>query len=328
MRSASRLAWLLLLGACSLPREPEKLERFEYTEAHMGTTVGIVLYAPDRETADRAAAAAYAEFGALDARMSDYRPESELSRLSAASGTGSREISAPLAEVLSASVRFARETGGAFDVTLGPVVRLWRQARRDRRLPEAGALRAARALTGPDLLSVDGRTATLRRKGMRLDLGGIAKGYACDRALEVLRREGTPRAFVDAGGGMALGDPPPDRPFWRIRILNRRDLVLKLARCGIATSGDTEQFVEIGGVRYSHIVDPATGSGLTSRAMATVVAPDGLTADALATSLCVMGAERGLALAERRNGVEARMFWMEDGRRRTARTPGFQAMIK
>jgi thiamine biosynthesis lipoprotein len=160
---------------------------------------------------------------------------------------------------------------------------------------------------------------------MILDLGGIAKGYACDRALAALNELRITRALIDTGGGMALGDPPPDKPGWRIGMLGDSSRVLVLKNCGVSTSGDVEQFVEIDGKRYSHIIDPATGLGLTNQAMATVIAPTGLISDALDTPICILGADRGLKMAAGQTGVEAWTQWVEDRRRKRAETPGFKS---
>ena len=296
----------------------------------MGTRIRIVLYAHGPDHADRAAREAYAVFSKVDARMSDYKPDSELSRLSRASGAVPRAISEPLFTVLAAAQRIARQTGGGFDVTVGPVVRLWREARKKRALPDPQAIRRAKERVGWRhlVLDAEGRTARLEKENMLLDLGGIAKGYACDEALRALRREGVTRAFIDAGGGMALGDPPPDRAGWRIQVADRQDLVLEISNCGVATSGDTEQFVQIDGVRYSHIVDPATGVGLTDRSMVTVIAPDGITADALATAVSVMGPERGPAHIETLEDTEVWIRWVDERKRRTRQSSGFPDMIK
>jgi thiamine biosynthesis lipoprotein len=143
---------------------------------------------------------------------------------------------------------------------------------------------------------------------MVLDLGGIAKGYVADKALMVLRKRGVGSALVDAGGDLALGDPPPGRKGWRIEIggLKHRDLpVLELARCAIATSGDVEQFVEIDGQRYSHLIDPGTGVGLTTRIQVTVVTFKGMQADSLASALSVLGTERGTKFVQKLSGVRA-----------------------
>lgn len=318
-----RAVWIALLGACTLPDEAP-LSEYVFAEPHMGTRITIKMWAESPARAERAAKAGFDVFRRLDALMSDYKPDSELSRLSDAAGRGPRKVSPELFDVLLESKRIAERTGGAFDVTIAPVVLLWRQARKAKALPTPDALKEARAKVGhADLLLKDG-TAELKRPGMRLDLGGIAKGYACDKALAALAVEGVSRAYVDAGGGMSIGAPPPGRPGWRIGMIGDSRRVLLLKSCGVATAGDLEQFVEIDGRRYSHIVDPSTGLGLTNRAMCTVVAPSGFAADAVDTAVCVLGADQGFALG----GFEAWMSWTDGERVRSAETPGFATLAE
>jgi thiamine biosynthesis lipoprotein len=186
---------------------------------------------------------------------------------------------------------------------VGPVVKLWRRARRTQRLPDPDDLKQALALVGYQKMRLDprARTVQLLVPGMQLDLGGIAKGYAADEALKVLERRGIQRALVAAGGDIAVSGPPPDAEGWSIGIAPLEDpdskpsryLVLKDA--AVSTSGDAEQYVEIDGVRYSHIVDPHTGVGLIGRRSATVVARRGIMADSLTKAVIVPGPERGLA---------------------------------
>ncbi|MBN1420430.1 MAG: FAD:protein FMN transferase, partial [Planctomycetes bacterium] len=209
------------------------------------------------------------------------------------------------------------------DVTVGPVVRLWRYARRLHELPEPDLLREALSLVDYRLIRLDAsrRTVRLAKPGMRIDLGGIAKGYAADEAVKVLRAHGIAAALVDAGGDMALGDPPPDRSGWRIGVAPHRDgaprRFLVVARAGVATSGDAYQHVTIGGRRYSHIVDPRTGLGLTDRSAVTIVASDGMTADALASAVSVLGPERGLALIEATPGAAGFIVRAPEGKEET-----------
>src|SRR5436190_3314603 len=324
MNHVARAAWLLLLGACILQDEGP-LARYEFDEPHMGTRVRLIFYASSPEQAEEGRRAAFAVMKDVDDRMSDYKPESELSRLSRSAGKGPQAVSLPLFEVLQASIRTAELSGGAFDISAGPLVRLWRRSRKELQLPAAAEIAAARALVDyrQVLLDPSRRTVELRKEGMTLDLGGIAKGYACDLGIRALKARGITCTLVDTGGGMSLGNPPPGKPGWRIGMIGDSSRVLVLSNCGVSTSGDVEQFVEIDGKRYSHIIDPATGLGLTNRAMATVIAPDGLTSDALDTPICILGADRGLKLAASQNGVEAWTQWIEDGRRKRAETPGF-----
>jgi thiamine biosynthesis lipoprotein len=218
-------------------------------------------------------------------------------------------VSEDLFRVLEAAQRLAVETDGAFDVTLGPVIRLWRTARKEQRMPAAEALREARSRSGHRLLRLDAaaRTVTLARAGMQLDFGAIGKGFAADEALAVLERMGMRRALVAASGDLAMGEAPPGQAGWRVGVGGAGEefaKVLELHDAAVSTSGASEQFAVIGGTRYSHIVDPATGLGLKDAIEVTVVARRGMEADSLATAVSVIGEARGRALAARRPGVE------------------------
>jgi thiamine biosynthesis lipoprotein len=279
------------------------LERFEFRQLHMGVQARIVLYAPGSNAAATAASRAFARLAELDARLSDYRSGSELSLLPTQPAGEPVPVSAELFAVLRRSQQLAELSGGAFDVTVGPVVALWREARRAGRLPADSAIRGAVERVGWRHLQLDpsARAVTLRKPGMRLDLGGIAKGYACDEALRVLGEAGVTRALVELGGDIAVGEAPPGEDGWPIAVATKDTTrqVLHLARLAISSSGDSEQFVEIGGSRYSHVVDPRTGQALTSRVGVTVIGPDGLTADGLATLLSVLGPDQGGAFMAR-----------------------------
>jgi thiamine biosynthesis lipoprotein len=300
----SRLRRVLVLAGligvvtgCAAPTQ-----RFEYAEIIMGVEARITLYAWDEPSARVAARGAFDRLAGLDAVMSDYRHDSELMRLCRTSGEDV-PISDDLLRVLDRSQVIADASDGAFDVTVGPLVDLWRTARRDGALPAEADLRAARMRTGRRRLAVDpaAGTARLAVPGMRLDLGGIGKGFAAEEARAFLARRGVERCLVDLGGDVAVGAPPPDRAAWRVAIAAPSDdspRRLDLARIAVATSGDTEQYVVVDGVRYSHIVDPRTGIGLTNRMAVTVLAPDGATADALASAVSVLGPVDGVALVE------------------------------
>ncbi len=298
----------LALGAaagCRTAPSGGPLARFEFAQPHMGTLWTLTLYAPDPAAATNAAHAAFARIAALDRMMTDYNPDSELMRLGKSPVGQPQPLSQDLFDVLALCQEFSRASGGAFDVTAGPVVQLWRRARRQRELPDPARLEKARQSVGYERLRLDPRrrTATLLAENLRLDLGGIAKGYAADAALRVLRKMGAPRALVAASGDLAIGDPPPGRPGWRVGVgapgsFTNLAGTLCLRNAAVSTSGDTEQFVTLGGVRYSHIVDPRTGRALTNRLQVTVVADRAARSDALATTVCVLGPGRGQALIE------------------------------
>ena len=313
--------WILSASTAAAAQPEQDLRRFEFTGTEMATSVKIVLYASDEAAAHAASTAAFARIRGLTGVFSDYDPQSELLRLcESASGGGEVPASDDLWRILARAGEISRASDGAFDVTVGPVVRLWRRARKLHELPDPQRLEEARGLVGHQLLRLDParRTVRLLRPGMRLDLGGIAKGSAADDALQVLRERGLPSALVDIGGEVALGAPPPGRPGWRIGIAahegeERPCPDLWLSNVSVATSGDSEQFVVIGGRRYSHILDPRTGVGLTDHSTVTIVAPDGTTADALATAVSVLGPAAGLKLMERFPGAACRMVHLGAG---------------
>ena len=316
-------AALLLCGCRTVAPE---LHRFEYTQPQMGVPFRLVLYAPARASADAAAQAAFARIGELNAVMSDYDTDSELSRLSQTAGQGKTvPVSEELWRILQRAQQLASETDGAFDITSGPFISRWRKARREGELPDPAKLEQIRSSVGYDKLRLNARhhTAELLVPYMRLDLGAIATGLAVDEALRTLRDRGITRALVSGGGDMAVGDPPPGAEGWRIELAPSdldhappAEFVL-LRNRALATSGDMFQHVEIGGVRYSHIVDPRTGLGLTDHSLVIVIARDCTTADSLSTAVSVLGPESGLRLAERKGACA-----------RTIRQPGAQVEIR
>ncbi len=312
------------------PRQqaPTGPRRFEFTRMSMGDAARIVVHAQDEQQARAAAAAAFNRLDELEAVMTDYRDDSELMRLCAAPADTDVPLSEDLFGVLSHALRIAAATGGAYDPTLGPLVALWRKARADGSLPAPEALRDALARSGHDKLVLDARrrTACLTTPGMRLDLGGIGKGYAADAAAAVLEARGLTSYLVSLGGDVRVGEAPPGEPGWRIALLESGDEEVVLVRSSISTSGDAHQFVEIGGERYSHIVDPRTGLGLRRQATVSVVATDSTTADALATALSVSGGEEAEALLTRFPGAGVRMVAEVSGQPRQWASPRFPAL--
>ena len=315
------LGWAILTGGCASKPAPP-LERHEFSEPQMGIPFRIVLYAPNPASARASARAAFDRIAALNLVLSDYEDESELTRLNRTAGSGRAvAVSDDLWRVLSRAQEMARRTGGAFDVTVGPCVQLWRRARRQLAWPEASRLEAARGAVGFQHLELDPlrRTALLRRPLMRLDVGGIGKGYALQEALETLEARGIRRALVIGGGDMVAGDPPPGKTGWQIEIapLDATNAppaqFVLLRRQALATSGDLFQRFEFGGRRYSHIVNPRTGIGLTDHSLVTVIARDGMTADALSTAVSVLGPDAGMRLVDRERGAAAHVVREVDG---------------
>jgi thiamine biosynthesis lipoprotein len=267
----------------------------EFTLIHMGMPVRLRFYAPAGDTVALAATTAFARIASLDAMMSDYRPNSEVRRLGASNGTWIA-TSPDLFAVLARAVDIARVTDGAFDPTVGPLVTLWRDARTSRQLPHRDTLAAARAcwLAAHSTRPVQSRgtpraprdAARSRRHRQGLHPPASARGDGASR------RDARPRRSWRRHCG---GDAPPDRGGWRIDVSGSDATfaarAARLTHASLATSGPTAQFVEIGGVQYSHVIDPRTGLGLTNHVTARVIAHDGATADALATALTIVAAK-------------------------------------
>jgi FAD:protein FMN transferase len=327
------LSTILLLTLTSLATaDGQRLQRFRELRPGMGSTFEIILYAPDEQTARRGFDAAFARIEQLNGVFSDYDSQSEAGRLSHASPMSEAvPVSDEMFAVLDYSARLSRATDGAFDITVGPISRLWRRARRQRQLPAAERLQQTLASVGYQHVELDaaGRKARLTAPGMRLDFGGVAVGFAVDEALQVLKQLGLTRVLVNGSGDMALGDPPPGESGWRIGVAPLEpnqppSRLLRLAHCGVSTSGDAWQYVEIDGRRYSHIVDPRTGLGLTTRSSVTVIAADGMAADGLATAVSVLAPERGLELIERTCGAACLIVRVEDEQSQTIESPAWR----
>lgn len=296
------------MGCLTNVPDDSEWERFEYVEPEMGVDFHLKFYAPSRQEAERIAKTAYARVEALNRIFSDYDPDSELSRLGRAQVGEPVRVSSELFDILQRAQALARDTRGAFDVTAGPSVRFWRQARKRGQMPPVHELKAAQNRVGYQklLLNATHQTVTLRAARLQFDLGGIAKGYAVDEAMAVLKANGIARAYVAADSDLLTSGPPPRKSGWKIELRNVDEFgnlyprTVFLKHIALSTSGDTQQFVEINGRRYSHIVDPRTGIGLTSRIQVTVMSSDSVTADSHATAVCVLGKQAGLQFANRR----------------------------
>jgi thiamine biosynthesis lipoprotein len=318
------------------------LQGFRRSELHMGVEFEVVVYAPAQAAAEGALDAAFARIAELDRLLSDYDPASELSRLSQSSSPPQRPPGAPpvpvsvgpdLWTVLSFAQEVSQATDGAFDVTIGPLTRLWRRARRRGELPDAADLAQARAAVGYQALQLDrpGRQVILHKPQMRLDLGGIAKGYAADEAVRAVQKLGIPRVLARASGDIAAADPPPGERGWLVGIApldpdQPPQRMLWLTHRAVSTSGDARQHLVVAGRRYSHILDPRTGEPVHGRSSVTVVSPIGMLADSLATACSVVGPEAALRLMTRFPGSELLMVHEdEQGRPTQVQSPGFWA---
>ena len=317
------------LGATPASAAAPSLTLYAFEQPHMGTLFRIKLYAPSKQEAQVAATAAFNRINELNQKLSDYLPHSELNQLAASpsqqtSQTQQRPLCRPQQ---GASYRpgLRRRLRPHHRLLHQPLATLCPQKNSPH---PATTRRRPSPLRIPNLvLDPLSQTATLKVEGMFLDLGGIAKGFAADAALDVLQKHGITRAAIAAGGDIRLGEPPPDSPQgWEIPVLGMdRDeeavtTKVHLKNAAISTSGDREQFVEIDGTQYSHIVNPGTGLGLTRRITATVIAPNATTSDSYATTLCILGP----AALPLEPGIEALILTRNpQGTDTLTRSPGF-----
>lgn len=300
---------ILLLAPLASAYEGEVKQQIRY---HMGTLWTVEAKGPQ---ADQAMEEAFAEIGRLDRLLSTYRADSELSRLNRDGSKGWVAVSAETRRLVERSLQVARLSDGAFDPTVGPMVTLWGFKYMDYRMPSPEQIRAAKARVGYREVETDAkRGIRFRRPGMELDLGAIAKGYAVDRAVEILKDRGMDRIRVDAGGNQRVWEAQGEGWVLGIRHPRRDGDVLGaigLPRGSVSTSGDAERGFWKDGVRYGHVLDPRTGHPSQGVISVTVTAEDAETADALSTALYVLGPEQGLARLEAFPGAEA--LWVMAG---------------
>jgi thiamine biosynthesis lipoprotein len=280
-------------------------ERFSFEQPLMGTLFKITCYAPNKTLAEKVAKEAFTEAEKINELGSDYIADSELLVLSKKPIDAPIAVSPLLYQLVSEAKQMAELTDGAYDPTIGPLSKLWRESRRRHVLPTDAVLASAKASTGHQHLICDSSSKSLimKKAGMRLDLGGIAKGQAADAMLAVFVLYDLPSTSITAGGDVRLGNPPPGAKGWQVGVRtfdkNKETATLTLANCAVSTSGDLQQSIEINGVHYAHIIDPATGLGLSKPVAATVIAPTATQSDALATACCVLTPDAAKKLISR-----------------------------
>lgn len=289
-------------------------QRFDFESVQMATKFRLSLHAENREAAEKAAQDAFEHVSHLTGLFSDYEPNSELNRLNASKPNEPFKASPELVEIVTRSLEISKITDGAFDITCGHVTRLWRSMKNRRQLPPPDRLAAAKAAMDWKAVKVDAQASaiTLTKPGMLLDLGGIAKGYAADSVLKRLReRHHITRALVIAGGDIAIGDPPPGKEGWEIKLRTSAtvETPFTLKNTAVSTSGDLYQAITIDGTRYAHIISPSTGLGLTKTVSCSVIASDCTTSDAIATAMVVLGKGKGTEIAQKISGISLK--WAE-----------------
>ena len=301
-----RILTLLLLLISGFSTHAQR-QKYSFTQPKMGSPFNIVAYAEDSTALEKAVQKAYNFVDTLNAIFSDYSETSEISVLAKTYKIHEWvSISPQLWTVLKISQAAALESDGAFDVSVGNIVKLWRKVRKEKRKPQAESLKIALSKTGFQHFEIEGKIPKIRffTEGVLLDFGGIVKGYAAQEVVGILTEAGFTSCFADAGGDLAFGNKPPDKAHWSIGVTlpnsenHLFERLLLLENRAIATSGDMYNFTEIGSVRYSHIVNPKTGMGVTHQRNVTIIAKDGATADWLATACSVLTPKKALKLVK------------------------------
>ena len=285
-------ALILLFTAAPWCHAQENLIRFQHSEPIMGTTFKLTFYATSQEHAELATSLAIKRIKELNDVFSDYKSESETSNL--AQNAGNRvTVSDDLWYLLKLSKKISRQSNGAFDISIGPLTKLWRRAIRQQQFPDSTKITEAKNLVNYRWIKLypSKQQVKLKKRGMKLDFGAIAKGYAIDQAYEVLIEQGISRALVDGGGDLYVGDSPPEPTNWDIKDHQGKPLLIK-AQTGVASSGDSYQNLEWNGTRYSHIIDPHSGVGMQNSKVITVIASKATIADVLSSTLSVLGEKR------------------------------------
>lgn len=329
-------AVLLMLVACASSCEQAGLRKFHQARECMDTIVAVTVFDTSASHAKGAIEKAFARIDEVVALADRYRPDSEVSKLMATAGP--MRVSPEVYELLRTAKDMSARTAGAFDITCGPLLIMWKQCGRAKRLPTNEELKRALAQVGADGIVLGDGTAKLAKPGMKIDLGGVAKGYAVDAAIDVLRRAGIKSALVNAGGDMAMIGPRPGKPSWSIGVQDPRKpddrtamvCTLALPACAVATSGNYQRYVEIEGRRFSHIVDPRTGWPCASAPSVTIVSKSSaMAADAWATAASVLPPQETLRLIDADDDLEALLITIrDDGELGMAMSEGFAALVK
>ena len=307
-----------------------ELKRFEYVHPAMGVKFKIVLYANSKDSAEKAIRKSVAQIERLDLLLSDYKSSSEIRKLCASAPHKEwQSVSADLYQILKISKKINQETNGAFDVTIGNISRLWRLARKKKKMPTREKLSRALETVAMDKIELGKNSKVkLTKAELRVDFGAIAKGYAADRVISILKEHGIRSAMVDASGDIVVSQAPPNRNGWRIEVFGlkkgQRHFV-EISNQAIATSGDLYQFFELDGKRFSHIVNPATGIGVTGPMSVTVIAKNGATADALASAVSVRFEKDQFKVLEKFPSVESLVARMgkDESKPEVKKTKGF-----
>lgn len=303
-----RLLFILFLTPLSVSAQ---LKRFQFTENKMGSPFNVIFYYSDSAEAIQLARECYRLIDSVNSIFSDYSSESEVGLLAQQTTAKDHRISNSLFEMIRISKEAWIKSGKTFDITIGSLSQLWRKTRHEKRFPSASEIKKAKYTTGFEnlILNIPAQTISFKKSGMRLDFGGIVKGYVAQRVVEYLKSKNITIALADAGGDIAMSNAPPGKKGWSIGVNlpgqenEFPDKKLELENSSVATSGDVYRFTIHKGKKYSHIIDPRTGYGVTTQRNVTVIAKDGATADWLATACSILPIEKALKLVKKENAA-------------------------
>jgi thiamine biosynthesis lipoprotein len=297
--------YTITLLVFSTPLLQAQTRKFSYSEMKMGSAFNLIIVSADSNKANHLARKSYELVDSLNHIFSNYDSSSELSKINASAGLLPYKMSTAMLDLVQKSQYAYIQSKGAYDISIGPLSSLWRNARKAKLFPEASTVLATKKLVGLNQVKINKRLGTifLPNANMQLDFGGIAKGYIAQWVINFLKANGIQQALVDAGGDIVMSGAPLNQQGWLIgvnlpettdQLLNKK---LQLSNCSVATSGDVFQFIEYKGVKYSHIINPLTGYGVTNLRNVTIVAKTGATADWLATACSILPIKEAKQLA-------------------------------
>lgn len=289
----------------------QQLKRFQFIENKMGSPFHLIFYHHDSTEAAAIAKECFLIVDTLNNTFSDYTPKSEVGKLASQSNHSSFLLSDELFSMILRSHDAWIRSGKTFDITIGSLTHLWRGAKAEKRFPSNEEIAKAKRSSGLDnlVIYIKKKKISFLKQGMLFDFGGIVKGYAAQKMIDHLKTKNISIALADAGGDIAMSDPPPGKNGWNIAINlpeqenELMDRQLELKNCAVATSGDVYNYILHDGKKYSHIIDPRTGYGVTSQRNVTVIAKDGATADWMATACSILPIKKALELAKKENAA-------------------------
>lgn len=297
--------YTIALLVFSTPLLQAQTRKFSYSEMKMGSPFNLIIVSTDSIKAKHLAQKSFQLVDSLSHIFSNYDSSSELSKINTSAGLLPYKMSATMLDLVQKSQYAYIQSKGAYDISIGPLSSLWRNARKAKLFPEASTVLATKKLVGLGQVKINKRLGTifLPVSGMLLDFGGIAKGYIAQRVIDYLKTSGIQQALADAGGDIVMSGAPLNQKGWLVGVnvpettddlLNKK---LQLSNCSVATSGDVYQYIEKNGVKYSHIINPITGYGVTNLRNVTIIAKTGATADWLATACSILPIKEAKKLA-------------------------------